>query len=334
MTAADVAVDIIGSDEFKNKNYTNKVYVQKLYAALFARSPQDSEVSNWAEVLSNGVSQKYVLKQLIESAEFATVCSYYMFSPGNVRLTENRDQNYNATAYVMRCYRKILGRDADVSGLNTWTGKLLGGNGGTEIVKDLVMSQEFSNMRKSDGEFVDILYAAMLDRNSDETGKNTWLADLNDGVSYVYIINGFAGSTEFGNICSSYGITPGQAQITEARDKNIKVTQYVNRCYEKALGRTGETDGINYWCSIILSGAQSPKDVAYGFVFSRESENQNRNNADYTEMLYNLCLGRASEAAGKADWVGRLEQGTSREEVYWGFANSQEFGNIIASYGL
>ena len=51
-------------------------------------------------------------------------------------------------------------------------------------------------------------------------------------------------------------------------------------------------------------------------------------------MLYNLCLGRASEAAGKADWVGRLEQGTSREEVYWGFANSQEFENIIASYGL
>ena len=112
------------------------------------------------------------------------------------------------------------------------------------------------------------------------------------------------------------------------------MTQYVNRCYGKALGRTGETDGINYWCSIILSGAQSPKDVAYGFVFSQESENQNRNNADYTEMLYNLCLGRASEAAGKADWVDRLEQGTSREEVYWGFANSQEFENIIASYGL
>lgn len=334
MTAADVAVDMISSSEFKNKNYTNQVYVRKLYAALFARSPQDSEVSNWVEVLSNGVSQKYVLKQLIESSEFTTVCSYYMFSPGTVSLTENRDQNYNATAYVMRCYRKILSRDADVSGLNTWTGKLIAGNGGAEIVKDLVMSEEFHNMNKSDAEFVDILYAAMLDRSSDESGKNTWLSTLNDGVSYVYVINGFAGSTEFGNICSGYGITPGQAEITEARDKNIKVTQYVNRCYEKALGRTGETDGINYWCSIILSGAQSPKDVAYGFVFSQESENQNRNNADYTEMLYNLCLGRASEAAGKTDWVGRLEQGTSREEVYWGFANSQEFENIIASYGL
>ena len=61
----------------------------------------------------------------------------------------------------------------------------------------------------------------MLDRSSDETGKNTWLSTLNDGVSYVYVINGFAGSTEFGNICSGYGITPGQAEITAARDKNI-----------------------------------------------------------------------------------------------------------------
>ena len=334
MTEADVAVEIISCDEFKNKNYSNSAYVQKLYAALFVRGAQDSEINNWTEVLSNGVSQKYVLKQLVESAEFTTVCSYYMITPGTVNLTEDRDLNYSATAYVMRCYRKILGRDADVTGLNTWTGKLRNGNGGAEIVKDLVVSAEFQNMHKSDGEFIDILYAAMLDRNSDEAGKNDWLATLNDGVSYVYIINGFSGSVEFGNICSSYGIVPGQAEITEARDRNLKVTQYVNRCYEKALGREGEIDGINNWCSIILNGTQSPKDVACGFVFSPESMNQGRSNAEYTEMLYNLCLGRASDETGKADWVNRLEQGASRETVYWGFANSTEFENIIASYGL
>ena len=53
----------------------------------------------------------------------------------------------------------IRDRDADVSGLNTWTGKLIAGNGGAEIVKDLVMSEEFRNLNKSDAEFVDILYA-------------------------------------------------------------------------------------------------------------------------------------------------------------------------------
>lgn len=54
-----------------------------------------------------------------------------------------------------------------------------------------------------------------------------------------------------------------------------------------------------------------------------------------TQKCFTTCAwAEHPEAAGKADWVGRLEQGTSREEVYWGFANSQEFENIIASYGL
>lgn len=334
LTAADVATEIITSEEFQNKNYSNSIYVKKLYAALFVRETQGAEADNWEKFLNNGVSQKYILKQIVESAEFATVCSYYMITPGTVQLTENRDQNYNATAYVMRCYQKILGRDADAEGLNTWTGKRQNGNGGAEIVKDLVVSAEFQNLRKTNEEFVDILYGAMLDRKADEVGKNGWLATLEDGVSYVYVINGFAGSEEFGNICSGYGIVPGQAEITEVRDKNLKVTQYVNRCYEKALGRAGETDGINSWCEIILSGTQSPKDVAYGFVFSEESANQARNNEEFVEMLYNLCLGRASEEEGKADWVNRLNQGTSRETVYWGFADSAEFANIIADYGL
>lgn len=334
LTAADVAVEIITSKEFQNKNYSNSTYVKKLYGALFVRDVQNTEADNWEQVLNNGVSQKYVLKQMVESAEFANVCSYYMIAPGTVQLTENRDQNYNATAYVMRCYQKILGRDADAEGLNTWTGKLKNGNGGAEIVKDLVVSAEFQNLHKTDGEFIDILYEAMLDRKSDEPGKNSWLATLKDGVSYTYIINGFAGSEEFGNICSGYGIVSGQAEITEARDRNRQVTQYVGRCYEKALGRRGEVDGINYWCSVILSHTQSPKEVASGFVFSPESINQARSNEEYVEMLYNLCLGRDSEETGKADWVNRLNQGTSRETVYWGFANSAEFENIIAGYGL
>lgn len=333
-TAADIALDIISSDEFKDKNYSNEIYVYKLYAALFGRTAQEAEVDNWKEILANGVSEQYVLKQVVGSAEFATVCSYYNIVPGNVELKENRDYNYDATAYVMRCYQKILGRNADVSGLNTWTGKLKEGNGGAEIVKDLVVSDEFENMQRTDEEFIDILYEAMLDRASDADGKASWVSVLEAGVSRVYVINGFAGSKEFGNICADYGITPGQAEITEARDKNLQVTQYVGRCYEKALGRSGETAGINDWCSIILNKIQSPKDVACGFVFSAESINQERNNAEFVEMLYNLCLGRESDEEGKADWVNRLNQGTSRETVYWGFANSSEFENIIAGYGL
>ena len=37
---------------------------------------------------------------------------------------------------------------------------------------------------------------------------------------------------------------------------------------------------------------------------------------------------------GLNDWVNQLDNGTSRETVFWGFANSQEFANLVASYGL
>lgn len=334
LTASGAALDIIEGPEFKNKGYSDAEYVSALYGALLGRSASSNEVSDWTSKLDNGISWRYVLNQVTGSSEFATVCTNYGLTKGTVAVTENRDKNYNATAYVMRCYRNILGRSADTEGLNTWTGKLLNGSGGAEIVKDLIFSQEFENKSYSDGEVVDILYQAMLGRSADEAGKTDWVNRLQQGVSYRYLINGFAGSEEFGNICSSYGIQPGTVTITEARDKNIGVTGFVSRCYEKALDRAGETTGINDWCDKILRKVNTPQEVAYGFVFSQEVENMNLSNEEYVEMLYGLCLNRASDEAGKADWVNQLNNGVPREAVYWGFANSTEFSNIIKGYGL
>jgi GH25 family lysozyme M1 (1,4-beta-N-acetylmuramidase) len=333
-TAVEVAEQLLDSDEFKNKNYSNDSYVTRLYGALLARSASDSEREGWVTALENGVSQKYVLAQIAGSAEFAAICSDYGITPGSVALTENRDQNYNVTSYVMRCYRQILGRTADVEGLNTWTGKLLDGCSGAEIVKDLVVSQEFTNQGNDNSEFVAIMYRAMLGREADEAGKADWESVLDAGVSYRYVINGFAGSTEFGNLCAAYGLTAGTVECTESRDVNAKVTEFVNRNYNKALDRNADVAGLNDWCSILLNHTQTPQEVAQGFVFSQESYNKQRSNEDFVEMLYGLCLGRASDEAGKADWVSQLDAGASRESVYWGFANSTEFSNIIASYGL
>lgn len=333
-TAADVALEMMLSDEFKNKGYSNSDYVAAVYRALLGREAGSTEITDWTTKLDNGVSWRYVLNQITGSGEFGAVCANYGITKGMVEVTENRDKNYNATAYVMRCYRNILGRSADTEGLNTWTGKLLNGSGGAEIVKDLIFSQEFDNKNYSDGEVVDILYQAMLGRSADESGKTDWVSRLQQGVSYRYLINGFAGSEEFGNICSSYGIQPGNITITEARDKNVGVTGFVNRCYEKALNRSGDITGINDWCDRILRGVNTPQEVAYGFAFSQEVNNMNLSNGEYVEMLYGLCLNRASDEAGKADWVNQLDNGAPREAVYWGFANSQEFSNIIAGYGL
>jgi len=37
---------------------------------------------------------------------------------------------------------------------------------------------------------------------------------------------------------------------------------------------------------------------------------------------------RQADDSGKADWLAKLSNGMSREYVYRGFANSQEFANV------
>ena len=333
-TAASVAQEIVNCPEFKNHQYSYNTYVTRLYRALLGREAGSSEVTYWANFMTNGVSETFILQQIAGSQEFAVKCNSYGITRGTVTVTENRDKNYNVTAYVMRCYQKILGRNADVSGLNTWSGEILRGANGAGIVKDLVYSDEFKRKNVSNGDFVDIMYRAMLGREADPSGKQHWQGFLDEGMTYISTINGFAVSNEFQNICKQYGITAGSVPLTEARDVNYLVTAFVNRNYKYALNRNGEPGGLNNWCTAILSKALSPKSVAYGFVFSAESNGKNRNNEEFVEMLYNLCLGRSSDPAGKQNWLSNLSNGASRENVFWGFANSPEFEGIIASYGL
>ena len=333
-SASDIVLAVIESAEFKNRNISDRVFVDSLYWALLDRGTSDDEMTKKLEQLKAGVSRRYILSQITNSPEFLNVCNNLKISKGSVQTVESRDRNPEVTAYVSRCYENILERSADPEGLNTWTEKILSGNGGAEIVKDLVLSREFSNRKKTDAEFIDILYRSMLERESDQEGKGNWLKSLSEGVSYVYIINGFAGSREFNNLCAKYGIRAGSAVITEARDSNIGVTGFVNRNYKLILGREGEVSGLNYWCDAINRKISTPGQVAYGFVFSQEVRNKNLNHEDFVEMLYKTFLERDSEPAGKQDWVKRLNTGTSRENVFWGFANSAEFSAIVSRYGL
>ena len=333
-TASDVALGLIQSTEFANKRYSAETYVTKLFQALFFRDASSGEIAEWTEKLKTGVSKRYVLVQLTKSAEFTQICNSCQIKKGNIQITENRDKNYAITAYVNRCYQNILGRSADESGLNTWTGKILSGHGGAEIIKDLVLSTEFKNKRKSDSEFLDIIYKAMLGRTPDDAGKKSWMACLDKGVSYVYIINGFAGSKEFGNLCKEYGMVAGRATITEARDRNIGVTGFVMRNYKTILGRNADVKGLNDWCEWILSKTLTPAEAARGFVFSQEFVNKHMSDAEYVETLYKAFLDRKSDSHGKQDWVNQLRNGRSREDIFWGFANSEEFRGIVAGYGL
>ncbi len=242
------------------------------------------------------------------------------------------------TAFVERNYSKILGREADPAGEEYWVDRLKNGEvSGGGLMYGFVNSAEFKNKPVSNREKIEIMYNVMLDRPADEGGIEYWLDRMNNGMSINAIAAGFVGSEEFKGVCVNFGIENGDYELTEARDVNFGVTSFVTRCYGEALSRTSDDGGLNYWCEKMLSGEQTPQEVAAGFVFSPEmdAENKIENDPDaLLDSLYKLYLGREADEAGKAYWKDRIADGLSLEALNEGFAASAEFTGIVAGYGL
>lgn len=240
---------------------------------------------------------------------------------------------HKSEPFVKLLYQYVLDRNAEQSEIDYWVERLENGSTGAEVAYGFIFSTEFHNKNYSDEDYVEHLYLSLMGRSSDAAGKADWVTHLKNGVSRLYVFRQFTDSDEFGNLCSVYNIQRGTVALTEARDQNYNVTRFVARNYTEFLGRSYDVDGLNDWCGRINSGYGMDQ-VAYGFVFSAECTNMNLSNTDYVKMLYRGIFGREYDEAGLADWVNRLNTGTSREDVFWGFADSQEFTNMVASYGL
>ena len=95
---------------------------------------------------------------------------------------------------------------------------------------------------------------------------------------------------------------------------------------------------MNNWCRKILEAADKKQEAintaSNGFFQSPEYIAKNTSNDKYVKTLYRTFLGREADTGGYNNWMKKLAEGTSRDEVMNGFACSQEFANIVASYGL
>lgn len=240
-------------------------------------------------------------------------------------------------AFVNRLYAYALNREADEAGLLDWSSKLYyKQTTGNDTAFGFFFSAEMNNRNLSDGDFVELLYKVMMNRNSDPDGKAYWVNMLQNGVSRVGVFNGFSGSAEFTQICNDYGINRGNPVASEGRDKNYGATLFVSRLYTKALGRNYDVAGLNDWCSRIANRTWTVTDVATtGFFNSPEFMNKNLSNEEYVKVLYRTFLDREYDEAGLNDWVSQLNSGAkSRNEVLRGFSYSQEFSNLMKQYGL
>ena len=263
----------------------------------------------------------------VEQADNTTVSAPTEVNPYT---TESKVEDF-----VKRLYQKVLNRECEQAGLFDWTSRLLvRDESGAEVARGFFFSAEYTNKKTSNSVYVDTLYGAMFDRAADAGGKAGWMKDFDTGFSREFVYRGFAESQEFQNLCDRFGIERGYVTMNEARDMNRGVTEFVSRIYTKALARKQvDSDGLNDWCNRILTGT-SPKDVVAGFIFSEEFANRKLSNDAFIKVMYETYFDRQADKAGYNDWMNRLSKGASMQDVVDGFSDSEEFDNLIKSFGL
>ncbi|MDR2590071.1 MAG: DUF4214 domain-containing protein [Oscillospiraceae bacterium] len=241
--------------------------------------------------------------------------------------------------FVMRLYDTALGRRHDDVGLHSWANSLRSGGGtGASVAHGFFFSNEFKQRNLTNEAFVDTLYSVMLNRKPDENGRAHWLSLLNSWTPREVVFAGFANSAEFNRISSEYNISAGSftASVnsnTFYQPSRAEVEPFVRRLYTEALLRDPDSYGLDTWVTRLINGATGTS-IAHGFVFSVEMNNKNLTDEGFVEMLYRALLGRKYDSYGRTSWITRLENGMTREEVFYGFTSSPEFGQICTKHWI
>ncbi len=330
----------ISSYGYKAGVYANKSMLQsQLYP-----SDISSDYAIWLANYTNATSYSDRLEGWQYTSSYTGFNSYHGGS--NIDLNfwfDSSEEPYNpdegqVRAFVTRLYRTTLEREPDESGREWWVQQLMSGSKtGAEVVSGFFLSDEMLSRGYSSSKIVELAYNGIMGRGSDANGKAYWVDALNSGTTYQFVVCGFVDSEEFTNLCKTYGIKKGSLSPTDNRDKNLGITKFVGRLYTKALGRGFDGDGLNYWCGKINddTSKENVLDIALnGFLHSEEFLGKNLNDGEYVKVLYRTFLGREAESDGYRYWTEKLAAGESRDDIAAGFAYSEEFSNIMASYGL
>ena len=181
-----VALGFINSAEFSSKYgaLNNADFVTQLYHNVLHRAPDSAGEQGWINQLNSGVSRAHVLIGFSDSLENKLDTQGTIGDP-------HMDEAY-------RLYQAALDRTPDIPGLGFWTAQLDSGISPLQVAQGFVGSDEFARLfagLDTKG-FVDELYQNVLHRAPDSAGEQSWINQLNSGVSKARVLLGFSNSLE------------------------------------------------------------------------------------------------------------------------------------------
>ncbi|MBP5492183.1 MAG: DUF4214 domain-containing protein [Clostridiales bacterium] len=237
--------------------------------------------------------------------------------------------------FVERLYTVALGRASEADGKAYWVEQVVkNGFTGADCARFFLLdAPEFMNRKLPDDQFVEVLYQTFFGRASEADGKAYWLGRLSSGASKADLVNDFIESTEWCNICATYGVKSG-AVYHKATVASKNAVKFATRLYTCCLGRDPEEEGLSYWSLALTNLDATGYQAASLFFTLPEFVGLKTTNEEYLRRLYTTFMGRDPEADGFAYWLGLLNGGTDRNDVMKAFAGCPEFQEICNSYGI
>lgn len=238
VTGASIAKMFIESKEFNDRNESDETYIDIMYNAIMNRTPDNDGEKVWLECLENGVSRIFVLNEFIGSIEYSNICNEYGIEKGTIELIESRDQNYEVTRFVQRCYKMILERNAEIEGLNTWCEAIVQGKVSPgQMAYDFVFSYECVSKKLDDSDFIDLIYNTYMGRECENIeSKRVWLSYMQTHRRQE-LLKEFNDSKEFASIIDEYNLDSNNEIII-----NLQKDYEVQENYDYDI-----TKGIDYY---------------------------------------------------------------------------------------
>ncbi|ERK32172.1 DUF4214 domain-containing protein [Clostridium intestinale] len=333
ISIAELTNFFLTGDEFKSKNISNEDYVKMLYKVLLGRDADSSGLNTWVKKLNDGYSRKYLLSSFFETAEFKNSIKDLNVEVGTIYL-EPVDYEIYATNYVNKAFMLIMNRLPDENGYRYWVNGLVSHRiSCLDLLTELQKSKEYKSKQLTNEQFIKMGYEILFGRSADNEGLNFWTSQLNSGYSRNYLLNTMANSNEFNEFISKSSLLKGEI-LLNANDRRPEIKSFVLRMYLDILSRQADQSGADYWTDRIIEGSITPAELVDSFVSSPEFVNTNMSYNEFLNRIYKGIMGRNSDSSGINYWLEIMLNGYSRRYVLSSFINSQEFTNIINSYGL
>ena len=112
------------------------------------------------------------------------------------------------------------------------------------------------------------------------------------------------------------------------------IDSFIDRLYTNIFNRSADDAGREYWKGEFDKG-RSALDVAKFFYDSKEMQDQNLSDEEFINRSYKTFFDREADTEGKNYWLDQLKSKKKiREQVFYGFAMSDEFKKVCKDYGV